>query len=170
VVRLEIHAPEGSTLPLGTPAFSPDGRTLAYTVTGPDRVTRIHVRSLDATQSRVLPGTENAIHPFWSADGRSLAFARTGGSQSQLRRIDLASGAIHALTDVSAPWHGTWNQEGTILFVVRNAVNQMSGDGGRPAVISSPDQKRGEQGVGFPQFLSDGKRFLVRVGFRDGHG
>ena len=170
VVRLEIHAPEGSTLPLGTPAFSPDGRTLAYTVTGPDRVTRIHVRSLDATQSRVLPGTENAIHPFWSADGRSLAFARTGGSQSQLRRIDLASGAIHALTDVSAPWHGTWNQEGTILFVVRNSVNQMSADGGRPAVISSPDQKRGEQGVGFPQFLSDGKRFLVRVGFRDGHG
>jgi len=171
VVRLEIHAPEGSTLPPGTPAFSPDGRTLAYTVTGPDRVTRIHVRSLDATQSRVLPGTENGLHPFWSPDGRSLAFATTArSSQSQLRRIDLASGAIHALTDVTAPWHGTWNRDGTILFTARTSINQMSADGGRPTVVTFPDEKRREQGIGFPLFLSDGKRFLLRVNFQDDHG
>jgi eukaryotic-like serine/threonine-protein kinase len=170
VMRFEIHAPEGSTLPPGTPAFSPDGRTLAYTVTGPDRVTRLHVRSLDAIQSRALPGTENAEHPFWSADGRSLAFAATGGAPSQLRRIDLASGTIHALTAVTGPWHGTWNQEGTILFETGNAINAMSADGGLATVVAAPDEKRGERGVGFPHFLSDGKRFLLRVSYRDDFG
>src|SRR5262245_45874061 len=137
VMRFEIHAPEGSTLPPGTPAFSPDGRMLAYTVTGPDHTTRIHVRSLDAIQSRVLPGTENAVHPFWSADGRSLAFAATsGGRQSQLRRIELASGVVHALTDVTGPWHGTWNRNGMILFTSRTAISEISGEGGRATVVA----------------------------------
>jgi len=168
VMRFEIQAPEGSTLPLGTPAFSPDGRTLAYTVTGPDHTTRIHVRSLDAIQSRVLAGTENAVHPFWSADGRSLAFATGGSAGSQLRRIELASGVVHALTDVTGPWHGTWNRNGMILFAARNAISEMSGEGGRATVVATPDEKRGEQGIGFPHFLSDGNRFLTRVTFSDG--
>ena len=79
---------------MGTPAITNDGRMLAYTVTGPDGVTRIHVRSIDSTESRALPGTENAVHPFWSPDGRSLAFSETG----QLKLIDLAGGAPRALT------------------------------------------------------------------------
>jgi serine/threonine protein kinase len=172
VIRFEIHAPEGSTLPPGTPAFSPDGRSLAYTVTGPDRVIRLHVRSLNATQSRALPGTENAMHPFWSADGRSLAFATIGGAPSQLRRIDLASGALHTVASINGPWHGTWNQEGTILFLstALNSINQMSADGGPPTVVAVPDEKRGEGGIGFPHFLSDGKRFLSRVTSRDDRG
>jgi hypothetical protein len=72
VTRFQIHAPTGSTLPLGTPAVSPDGRTIAYTMTDAQGVTHIHVRPLDRIDTRVLPGTENAIHPFWFADGRSL--------------------------------------------------------------------------------------------------
>ncbi len=44
VVRFEIHAPPGSTLPLGTPAISPDGRMIAYVVNDPDGKSRIHLR------------------------------------------------------------------------------------------------------------------------------
>src|SRR5262249_59774282 len=73
----EIHAPAGSTLPLGTPAISPDGRTIAFTVNDPDDTRRIHLRPIDRTETRTLPGTEGAVHPFWSPDGRSLAFVAT---------------------------------------------------------------------------------------------
>ena len=74
VMRFEIHAPSGSTLPLGTPAISPDGRTIAFTVNDPDGKRRIHLRPIDRIETRALPGTEGAIHPFWSPDGHSLAF------------------------------------------------------------------------------------------------
>src|SRR5215831_18139357 len=43
LMRFEIHAPPGSTLPLGTPAISPDGRTIAFTVDDPDGKRRIHL-------------------------------------------------------------------------------------------------------------------------------
>src|SRR5262245_22135599 len=65
MTRFEIYAPEGSKLPLGTPAPSPDGRWIAYTVTDMDGLRRIHLRSMDSIESRVLPGTETAVHPFW---------------------------------------------------------------------------------------------------------
>src|SRR5262249_35517747 len=78
VTRFEIHAPPGSTLPLGTPAISPDGHTIAFTVNDPDGKRRIHLRPIDRIETRALPGTEGAVHPFWSPDGRSLAFAVAG--------------------------------------------------------------------------------------------
>jgi len=159
VTRFEIHAPEGSRLPLGTPAPSPDGRTIAYTVIGKDGVTRIHVRLMDSIESRALPGTENAVHPFWSPDGRSLAF----GAGNSLKRVDLVGGSVRTLTQFGGAFQGSWNQDGVILFASPTGLSRIPADGGVPAPAAKPDEKRGETFVGFPYFLSDGKRFLVRV-------
>src|SRR5215467_13658564 len=98
VTRFEIHAAPGSTLPLGTPAISPDGHTIAFTVNDPDGKTRIHLRHIDRIETRALPGTEEAVHPFWSPDGRSLAFA----TQFHLKRIDVAGGAARDLGETQA--------------------------------------------------------------------
>jgi Tol biopolymer transport system component/predicted Ser/Thr protein kinase len=164
VMRFEIHAPPGSKLPLGTPAISPDGRTLAYMVTGPDSITRIHVRPLHSLESRALPGTEGAIHPFWSPDGRSLGFSADG----KIKRIDLAGGRARELSETQAPWHGTWNRGGVILFIGSQVASQIPADGGPVTPVAKLDEKRGETGVGFPHFLSDGRRFLVGVSHGDG--
>ncbi|MBZ5580046.1 MAG: protein kinase [Acidobacteriia bacterium] len=160
VTRFEIHAPSGSTLPLGTPAPSPDGRTLAYTVRDPDGMTRIHLRPIDRIETRALPGTENAVHPFWSPDGRSLAFATR--PDNRLKRIDVEGGAPRDLTILEGPWHGGWNQYGDILFQP-STVARISADGGSVTPVVSLDAKKGEGGAGFPLFLPDGKRFLLRV-------
>jgi len=166
VTRFQIFAPPGSTLPLGTPAPSPDGRMLAYTVRGQDRVTRIYVRSLDSIESRILPGTEGAIHPFWSPDGRSLAFA-TGN----LRRIDLAGGPARSLADIGPQWQGAWSQTGIILLkngAAGGGIAQVSGDGGTATATVMLNAARGETGIEFPFFLPDGKRFLAVVRHIDG--
>jgi Tol biopolymer transport system component len=158
VIRFEIHAPPGSTLPLGTPAISPDGRIIAFTVTDPAGVTRIHLRPIDRVETRVLPGTEEAIHPFWSPDGRSLAFASLGG----LKRIDVADGSVSVLaTDIGGPWQGTWNQYGDILL----QMGRISADGGAVTPAVTTDEKFGEIGPGIfhPFFLPDGKRFLSQI-------
>jgi TolB protein len=66
------------------PAFSPDGRLLALTLSGPDG--NLDVFTLDlATQVLRQLTTDNAIdtEPSWSPDGRSIYFTsdRAGGPQ-----------------------------------------------------------------------------------------
>jgi Tol biopolymer transport system component len=168
VTRFEIHAPAGSTLPLGTPAISPDGRTIAFTVNGPDGKRRIHLRPIDRIETRTLPGTEGAAHPFWSPDGRSLAFA-AGGPPPHLKRIDVAGGAARDLVEMRGPWQGAWGQSGEILCLCGGALSRVPAEGSLPTPI--PRAKEGGLIgdpyflglIGDPYFLQDGRRFLVSV-------
>jgi Tol biopolymer transport system component len=157
VLRFQIHAPAGSTLPLGTPAISPDGRTIAYTVTDADGMTRIHVRPLDRLDTRVLPGTENAVHPFWFADGRSLGF--TTLPDNYLKQIEVGAGSPRTLFNVAGPWHGTANLEGTLLVLAGGGISRWS-NGQQPVLVPRRD---GDSSGAFPFFLPDGQRFLILV-------
>ena len=163
VVRFEIHPSAGNKIPPGTPAISPDGRTIAYRMDGADGTGGIYLREINSTESRLLPGTENAVHPFWSPDGRSLAFV----SNRVLKRIDRAGRTARDLvSQVSGPWHGSWNQFGELLFT-SNGVFRIADEGGRSTPAITFDAAAGEIGSGFPAFLPDGRRFLVRVNTDD---
>ncbi len=155
VTRFQIQAPAGSTLPLGTPAISPDGRTIAYTMTDAQGITRIHVRPIDRIDTRVLPGTENAIHPFWFADGRSLGFATV--PDNYLKQVDVGAGSPRTLFYVPAPWHGTANLNGTLLVVAGGGVSRWN-NGAKPVLLPRPE---GQPAGAFPFFLPDGQRFLI---------
>jgi Tol biopolymer transport system component len=159
VTRFEIHAPPGSTLPLGTPAISSDGRTIAFTVNDPDGKIRIHLRPIDRIETRALPGTEGAVHPFWSPDGRFLALVAL--PQFHLKRIDVAGGAARDLFETLGPWHGAWSQNDEILCMCRGPMSRIPAEGGLPTPIPRRNE---DSGIGHPYFLQDGKRFLVRVG------
>jgi len=152
VTRFEIHAPPGTMLPLGTPAVSPDGRTVAFVAADHQQIRHIYLRTLDSVDARVLPGTDGAIHPFFSPDGRSLAFV---SGDRKLMRIDLAGGTPRVLiNDINGPWHGSWSQNGTILFASVGGISQVSASGGPATLVLT--------GAGHPYFLPDGKRFLAR--------
>ncbi len=56
--------------------ISPDGKHIVYSA-GVDSVS-LWIRNLDDEQPRELAHTEGAIQPFWSPDGRHLAFAADG--------------------------------------------------------------------------------------------
>ena len=160
VARFQITAPPGSTLPLGTPAISDDGRMLAYVLTDAQGVSRIYVRPVNRVEARPLPGTEGAVHPFWSHDGRSLGFAVP--TEGQLKRIDLDAAAPQTLATTTGPWHGTWSGDDSIVFVAGGALSEVPRTGG--TVVPLVTLSAGQQVVNFPSFLPDGKRFLVRAG------
>ena len=162
VVRFEIHAPAGSRILPGTPAISPDGRSIAYSMAGPDRVPRLYVRNLQSMEARVLPGTETGVHPFWSPDGRSLAFV----IDRTLKRVELAGGLPRELANVSGPWHGSWGRSGEILFSAFG-IRRISAEGGASTAAVQIDETAGELGSGFPAFLSDSRRFIVRIERKD---
>ena len=164
VTRFQIRAPRGSFLPRGVPAPSPDGRELAYVLQGSDGVRRIHVLRLDSTESKALPGTENATHPFWSPNGQSLAFV----AGSDLKRIDLAGGAPRTLATTFAPTQGSWGNGGILYLTDAYTTGVIPAEGGPVRPVINLNAAKGERSTSFPAFLSDGKRFLVNVVHSDG--
>jgi Tol biopolymer transport system component/predicted Ser/Thr protein kinase len=157
VTRFQIHAPPGMTLALGTPAVSPDGRTVAFVAADAKRNTQIYLQRLDRDDAVPLPGTEGAQHPFWSPDGRSLAFV----ADTTMKRIDVDGGAPRVLSDgITGPWHGDWNAADDILVQMAGGTHRLSArsSGGTAAVLKTTDLTT----VGHPAFLPDGRRFLFR--------
>jgi eukaryotic-like serine/threonine-protein kinase len=153
-VRSVILLPEGVIL--ANMAISPDGTQLA--VSGIDREgkRRLWVRSLDASEFRPLPVPEGSDLPFWSPDGRFLAFFVAG----TLRKIDVSAGPPTVLADASVIG-GTWGPGGEILFSgARGAILKVSASGGKPTPVTKLDPARHETSHRYPQFLPDGRHFL----------
>src|SRR5262249_10567852 len=67
-------------------AVSPDGSALAFVAAASDGTVALWLRSLDSLDAhRVVPrGTQ----PFWSPDGRFLAFVADG----KVRKVDVSTG------------------------------------------------------------------------------
>ena len=145
----------------GSPAFSPDGRRIAFTAVT-EGTNHIWLYSLDAPEPARVPGTEGARFPFWSPDSRHLGFFSGG----KLKRIEAAGGTPEILCDAPLGFGGTWNSAGVILFApAQNSVglHQVSDRGGVPTPVTSLDGARLEYQHTFPRFLPDGRHFVFLV-------
>ncbi len=162
--RPVVEAPE-TRLDLVTPAafdplnidISPDGRSVVYEAYDPERVPRLWLRDLKSQEAVPLKGTEYGHMPFWSPDGRSVAFFAVG----ELKRIDLAENFVRTLAPAPQARRGTWNRDGTIVFgaVAMGPLSSVPAGGG--AVTQVTDLLPGQTSHRWPQFLPDGRRFLL---------
>jgi Tol biopolymer transport system component len=142
-VLLSVLAPEGSSII--NAAISPDGRHLAFTATSA-RSTRLWIRALGSLDSHVLAGTEDAAYPFWSPNGKTIAFFSIG----KLKTMNISGGPTQSICDIpQASFGGTWGTQGAILFSTRPSGNIY--------------QVHGEIAYLFPYFLPDGRHFLYSV-------
>src|SRR5579871_946494 len=162
VVRTVINPPEKALLNLsgdtaGPPVLSPDGSTLAFTATRPDGTTAIWIRPMDSLQARVVPGTENAIFPFWSPDSRSLGFF----TENKLKTVDLNGGSPQVLADAPFGRGGAWSSRGVIVYSpeTQSALMRIDASGGKPQPLTRLDYTL-HTSHRWPFFLPDGKHFL----------
>jgi len=162
-VRFEIALPKDATL-VRIPQISPDGQTLAFIAQSPGKPGMIYIRPMNETESRVLPGTEDAFYCFWSPDGRSLGF-RTRAYE--IKRVELAGGPPRTLsTGRAGNLAGTWGSQEDILAIFdpdNRVVERLNATGGSLSAVTSLDTKAGETAHNFPLFLPDGKHFLLSV-------
>jgi len=148
----------------GPPALSPDGRTVAFSATDASGKKMLWTRFLDSSASQPLAGTEGAASPFWSADSRALGFFADG----KLKTIEASGAPAVVLADAPAAAGGSWNRDGTILFVpdYRKGLYRVAASGGATVPVIELDASKYRIYL-WPKFLPDGKHFLYAAGSAD---
>ncbi|PWT89248.1 MAG: hypothetical protein C5B55_11695 [Blastocatellia bacterium] len=138
--------------------ISPDGQKIAFTAISADGKHMLYVRNLDSSEVKLLPGSENALEPFWSPDSRSVGY----GSNGKLKRSDLTGANAQVLCDSPRLTGGTWNKDGVIVFGpgYRMTLMQVPARGGEPKPVELKTESDDVEHRN-PYFLPDGRHFLL---------
>ncbi len=126
--------------------ISPDGRRIVYV-----GARQLYVRDLDRLQTRALAGTENAISPAVSPDGRWVAFTSLG----KLKKVPIDGGPATVLSDATGPAGVSWLSTGELVLAKQNRSSnttlwRVPADGGDPQLLAPLDSASGERYQWYP--------------------
>ncbi len=143
-------------------AISPDGGTLVYAVgTGPTSF-RLYLQRLTELDARPIPGTANAAQPYFSPDGRWLAFESNGYEQ----KVRLDGSAPVAIGKANGVNGADWTSGNEIVLGAQGAfhgLSHMSAAGGEPAALTQVDSTKGEVDHLWPIATPDGKTLVFVI-------
>jgi Tol biopolymer transport system component len=141
----------------GPPVLSPQGDRIVFCAHGPDSPRALWIRSLESFSAQRLEGTDGAINPFWSPDGRFIGFF----ANQKLYRIPATGGVPSVLAEAPNARGGSWGRNDIILFApdIQSSILQVSANGGKPVAATKVDVNK-HTTHRWPVFLPDGKHFL----------
>jgi len=161
LARVMITLPSPQALEKGRfppVALSPDGALLVYAAATAGGRTNLFLRPLDELSARPIPATEGASTPFFSPDGRWLAFYADG----LLKKVSVAGGVPLTICDAPPVWSATWGENDRIVFATTlpsSGLWEVSADGGAPAQLTTPRPDEAQHG--YPQLLPGGMQMLL---------
>ena len=158
ITRFTIAPPAGTRFDSRAPAFAlaADGTRLAYSACA-DRACRLYIRPSDRLEASALAGTEDAAAPFFSPDGRWIAFFADG----HLKKVSLSGGGAVTLAEAADPLGGAWTARGHIIYAGAGpGLRLVPETGGNPVALTTPDQKNGEVHHVRPALIAQ-TRFLL---------
>jgi serine/threonine protein kinase len=141
-----------------SPVMSPDGRLMVFAATtGGQR--RLWLRALADRTVKALPGTDDALGPFWSPDSGSVGFFAEG----TMKRVSVAGGPATTVCQCGSNWGwhgaGAWSAAGVILFAhPAGGIYRVADRGGNPERVTT--LAPGDVDHMIPAFLPDGRHFL----------
>jgi serine/threonine-protein kinase len=114
---------------------------------------------IDQLEGTALSGTNGAQQPFFSPDGRWIAFV----AGRKLKKVAVVGGAPLTLCDVDNFRGGSWGPDETIVFAPDTSAGllRVPASGGVPEELTLPGE--GERSHRWPRFLPDGRALLFTV-------
>jgi serine/threonine-protein kinase len=101
-----------------------------------------------------LPGTERAQAPFFSADGKWVAFF----AQGKLKEVSAQGGPVISVSAAPGAAGGSWGEDGNIVVSLNFRLSRIPSAGGTPARLM--ELAPGEIAHRWPQILPGGKAVL----------
>jgi Tol biopolymer transport system component len=154
--KFQISLPEGAEIwnnwYYAELAISPDGRYVVFTNRG-ESPPRLYRRDLREGTTIAIPGIDRGAVPFFSADGRWVAFV----AQGKLKKIPVEGGEPVDLADIENFFGGAWGPDGTIVY-----APEPGGGLYKVAATGGPRERLTERGW-YPSFLPDGRSVLFNT-------
>jgi serine/threonine-protein kinase len=163
VIRYTMAFPAGEELyrTFGTSlALSPDGSLLAY-ASATERGSQLRVRARDELTSQAIPGTDGIWQPFFSPDGRRVAFIT---ESRKLTVVSLIGEPALVIAD-SGLWRngGSWGRDGYLYVGWQQhgtVLSRIPAEGGLAEPITVLDAVRGEVSHAWPDALPSERGLL----------
>ena len=142
-------------------------------VTGRSSCTRttggqLAIRRLDQLETTTIAGVQDAAMPFVSPDNQWIGFVQDNLS---LSKVPVSGGAAITLARLPVwPRGASWLDENTIIIGTNSETSgllRVPAGGGEPAVLTTPDRARGEEGHVLPFGLPGGRAVLFTIGAAD---
>jgi Tol biopolymer transport system component len=172
VVRSSLLAPEGTEYVAhsgGHIALSPDGRHLVFLAADSNNADEeLWVRPLNSLTALRLSGTEGATFPFWSHDGRQIAFF----ADNKLKKVLATGGPALTICDAPTGRDGSWNAANVILFspLSSGPIHRVSSAGGESIAVTVLDSASRDHTHRWVRFLPDQEHFLFFIRTQGGAG
>jgi len=139
-------------------AISPDGSQVVY-VRRTALSTHLYIRSVDAFESRPIPGTQGATSPFFSPDSKWVGFF----ADSKLKKVAVRGGAPLEICAVDAvPLGASWSRSGVIVLgsINGSGLQSVPDAGGDLKPWSPHGTRTGTTGQAWPEALPDGTNVI----------
>ncbi|HXY32566.1 MAG TPA: protein kinase [Gemmatimonadaceae bacterium] len=153
----EAVMPTTTALSGGHLAISPDGRKLIYVGHG-EGTSRLWIKDRDQVHPTPISGTDGALSPFFSPDGKQVGFVKDGKT---VRLMPLDGGAPLTLTDSANATAADWGTDGYVYFEVDSGIARMRATGGKIEPVYKVKQH--ELGTEWPNVLPSGRGVIFRL-------
>jgi serine/threonine-protein kinase len=164
ITRLSVVLPFGDEVEMvqhKPVAIAPDGTSIVYVAGGDGDVPRLYRRTLDRARTEPIPDTEGARAPFFSPDGRWVAFFAGG----KLKKVTVEGTGAQVIADAPDSRGGFWAGDDTIYFapIPNAALMKVRASGGTVETATTLDRAHGEVSHRWPFVTNDGKVLLYSV-------
>jgi len=143
-------------------AISPDGDMVVYSVAQNATSSMLYLLRTGQLEARPIPGTAGGYQPYFSPDGRWLAFEVAGKE----RKVRLDGSAPVTIGDAGGANGADWTAGDEIVLGAQGhfrGLSRVSAAGGEPVALTEPDTAKGERDHLWPIALPDGRRIAFAI-------